>query len=233
MRCILHFKEHGDPARALAQELGSGCFPIGADLTCERDVEGLFEHAENAAGPIEILIANAGVWSPENVPLERMTLEQWNRTLASNLTSVFLCLREFFRGITRHGIPDPAAVLVGSTAAIFGEAGHADYAAAKAALVYGLARSSKNELARLAPRGRINVVCPGWTLTPMARSFAEDPAHPQGHANDPASQGRKTFRRRHGYTVLGFRSTFRTRDRPNPRGGRGDGRPCALHCGRS
>ncbi|HLN30784.1 MAG TPA: SDR family oxidoreductase [Gemmataceae bacterium] len=175
-RCILHFKEHGDPARALAQELGSGCFPIGADLTCERDVEGLFEHAENAAGPIEILIANAGVWSPEDVPLERMTLEQWNRTLASNLTSVFLCLREFFRGITRHGIPDPAAVLVGSTAAIFGEAGHADYAAAKAALVYGLARSSKNELARLAPRGRINVVCPGWTLTPMARSFAEDPA---------------------------------------------------------
>jgi NAD(P)-dependent dehydrogenase (short-subunit alcohol dehydrogenase family) len=84
-------------------------------------------------------------------------------------------MREFFRGIVRHRLTDPAAVLVGSTAGIFGEAGHADYAAAKAGLTYGLARTLKNEICRLAPRGRANVVCPGWTRTPMARRFADDP----------------------------------------------------------
>src|SRR5262245_13669096 len=104
-----------------------------------------------------------------------MALKQWNDTLAANLTSVFLCMREFFRGIVKHGLSDPAAVLIGSTAAIFGEAGHADYAAAKAGLTYGLARSLKNEISRLTPRGRVNVVCPGCTLTPMTHQFSSNP----------------------------------------------------------
>src|SRR5437763_1955861 len=60
-------------------------------------------------------------------------------------------------------------------AGIFGEAGHADYAAAKAGLIYGLARSLKNEICRLAPRGRVNVVAPGWTLTPLTTTFSSDP----------------------------------------------------------
>jgi 3-oxoacyl-[acyl-carrier protein] reductase len=173
-RCILHFHEHGDEARALARELGPGCVPLGADLTNEGAVQRLFSEAEAAAGPVDILVANAGLWPPDDVPLAHMSLEQWNRTLAVNLTSVFLCVREFFRGIVKHGLSDPAAVLVGSTAGLFGEAGHADYATAKAGLTYGLTRTLKNELCRLAPRGRINVVCPGWTFTPMAHTFADD-----------------------------------------------------------
>jgi 3-oxoacyl-[acyl-carrier protein] reductase len=148
---------------------------VQADLTSEGGVQQLFAEAERQVGPVEVLIANAGYWPPQDVPLQDMTLEQWNRTLAVDLTSVFLCMREFFRGIHQHGIVDPSAVLIGSTAAIFGEAGHADYAAAKAGLSYGLARTLKNEIARLTPRGRVNVVCPGWTLTPMADKFAADP----------------------------------------------------------
>src|SRR5262249_59591029 len=105
----------------------------------------------------------------EDGPRHQMTLKQWNDTVAVNLTSVFLCAREFFRGIARHRLADPAVVLMGSTAGVFGEAGHADYAAAKAGLTYGLARSLKNEICRLAPRGRVNVVCPGWTLTPLTQ----------------------------------------------------------------
>ena len=63
-------------------------------------------------------------------------------------------------------------VLVGSTAAVFGEAGHADYAASKQQSRHGLTRSLKNEIARLAPHtrndrgGRVNCVCPGWTVVP-------------------------------------------------------------------
>ena len=68
------------------------------------------------------------------------------------------------------------AVLIASTAAVFGEAGHADYASAKSAMAYGLTRSLKNEMARLAPHtskycgGRINCVCPGWTVVPRTAS---------------------------------------------------------------
>jgi len=175
-RVVAHFHEHGDAVRELAHDLGAACVPFGADLTLEAEVERLFAEIEAGLGPVEILIANAGFWPAEDVPLQQMTLKQWDRTLSVNLTSVFLCMREFFRGITRHQIADPAGVLIGSTAGIFGEAGHADYAAAKAGLIYGLARSLKNEICRLAPRGRVNVVCPGWTLTSPRQRVAHDPA---------------------------------------------------------
>ena len=59
---------------------------------------------------------------------------------------------------------------------MIGEAGHADYAAAKAALTYGFVQSLKNELCRLTPRGRINVICPGWTLTPRVATVTQDHA---------------------------------------------------------
>jgi 3-oxoacyl-[acyl-carrier protein] reductase len=178
-RVVAHFGEHGAHARALAAELGPSCVPLGADLTLEADVERLFAEIETGLGPVDTLIANAGRWPPDDVPLERMTLKQWNATLAVNLTSVFLCMREFFRGIARHGIAEPSAVLIGSTAGVFGEAGHADYAAAKAAVSNGLARTLKNEMCRLAPRGRVNVICPGWTLTPMTDRFSANPARVQ------------------------------------------------------
>lgn len=175
-RVVAHFNEHGDAVRGLAHDLGTACVPFGADLTLEADVERLFAEIEADLGPVEILIANAGFWPAEDVPLQQMTLKHWNSTLSVNLTSVFLCMREFFRGIARHQIADPAGVLIGSTAGIFGEAGHADYAAAKAGLIYGLVRSLKNEICRLAPRGRVNVVCPGWTLTSPIQRVAQDPA---------------------------------------------------------
>jgi 3-oxoacyl-[acyl-carrier protein] reductase len=58
-------------------------------------------------------------------------------------------------------------VLVGSTAGRFGEAGHADYAAAKSAIQVGLLLSLKNEIVRVALNGRVNAVAPGWTYSPM------------------------------------------------------------------
>jgi 3-oxoacyl-[acyl-carrier protein] reductase len=168
-RVVAHFSEHGERAERLAHELGASCVPLGADLTLEAEVERLFAEIEAGLGPVEVMVGAAGHWPDSDTPVEQMTLRQWNETLAVNLTSAFLCAREFFRGIRRHAVADPALVLVGSTAGIFGEAGHADYAAAKAGLLYGLTRSLKNEICRVAPRGRVNVVAPGWTLTPMTQ----------------------------------------------------------------
>ncbi len=174
-RVVGHFGTQADRAQALADECGPACLPLGADLTREAEVIRLFADIETRLGPVEVLVANAGRWPPDDTRLPDMTLAQWEATLATNLTSVFLCSREFCRGIRKHGLVEPAAVLIGSTAAIFGEAGHADYAAAKSGLTYGLAKSMKNEIARLAPRGRVNVVCPGWTFTPLTRRFTENP----------------------------------------------------------
>jgi 3-oxoacyl-[acyl-carrier protein] reductase len=175
-RVVAHFGEHGDRAEALAHELGAACVPFGADLTLEADVERLFAEIETGLGPVDVLVANAGHWPSDPVPLGAMTLKRWNETLTVNLTSVFLCAREFLRGAERHKLADPSAVLIGSTAAVFGEAGHSDYAAAKAGLTYGLARSLKNEICRIAPRGRVNVVCPGWTATPLRPDVRADGA---------------------------------------------------------
>lgn len=172
-RVVAHFSEHPRRAEQLAHELGASCVPFGADLTLEAEVERLFAEIEVGLGPVDVLVANAGYWPPESVPLHEMTLKRWNDTLAVNLTSVFLCLREFLRGVARTGLEDPAAVLVGSTAGLFGEAGHSDYAAAKAGLIHGLAKSMKNEICKVSRRGRVNVVCPGWTATSLRPGFGD------------------------------------------------------------
>ena len=81
------------------------------------------------------------------------------------------CAREFFRILERRKPQTASLVMIGSTAAVFGEENHADYAASKAAVTYGLAKSLKNEIVRIVPRGRVNAVCPGWTLTRMTEQW--------------------------------------------------------------
>lgn len=175
-RLILHYcHNHAGVLQAQDAIPGVDSVVVKADLTREEDVVGMFREAEAKLGPVEILIANAGIWEAKEAPIHEMELSQWNKTISTNLTSVFLCAREFFRGVIRHGFETPSAVLIGSTAGVYGEAGHADYAATKAALSYGFLLTLKNELARIAPRGRINAVNPGWTVTAMAESFMNQP----------------------------------------------------------
>ena len=159
---VVHYHLGRDRAEALATELGSAPI-LGADLTSEAEVDGLFAEA----GPLDVCAAVAGVWPREDVPVWELPLERWRETLDANLTASFLTARGFLRGVARQG--HGSLVLVGSTAGIFGEAGHADYAAAKSATVQGLLLSIKNEVVRVAPRARVNAVCPGWTYSPMTR----------------------------------------------------------------
>ena len=171
-RVLVHYNRGADRAKALGDELGGA--PVAqADLTREDDVERLFAQARAALGPIEVCAAVAGVYPSDDVPVRDLPLERFERTVAENLTATFLTARAFLRGLDAdsHG----ALVLVGSTAGRFGEAGHADYAAAKAAIQGGLLLSLKNEAARLGPRVRVNAVAPGWTISPMTRGLlAED-----------------------------------------------------------
>ncbi len=156
----------------MADELGG--MPVArADLTVESDVDRLFDEARDALGQVDVCIAVAGVYPAEDVPLWELSLERWNETIAGNLTATFLTARAFLREVERNG--HGSLVLIGSTAGIFGEAGHADYAAAKSGILGGLLLSLKNEVARIAPRARVNAVAPGWTISPMTRGLlAED-----------------------------------------------------------
>ena len=116
----------------------------------------------------------AGVWPSEDVPVWELPLERWELTLRQNLTSVFLTARGFLREVERNG--HGSLVLVGSTAGIVGEAGHADYAAAKSAVLGGLLLSLKNEIVRVAPAARVNAVAPGWTESAMTRGHVDPEA---------------------------------------------------------
>lgn len=162
---VAHYHRGRERAEAVARKIGGTT--LGADLTNERQVENLFA----AAGPLDVCAAVAGVWPSEDVPLWQLPLERWESTLRLNLTASFLTARGFLRNVEQSG--HGSLVFVGSTAGLFGEAGHADYASAKAALV-GLMLSVKNEVTRIAPRARVNAVFPGWTESPMTRGHLDE-----------------------------------------------------------
>jgi 3-oxoacyl-[acyl-carrier protein] reductase len=169
-RVALHYNRGRDRADALAGELGAPA--IGADLTDEAQVDALFAEARDALGTVDVCAAVAGVWPKPDEPVWELSLERWEETLRANLTATFLTARGFLREVARNG--HGSLVLVGSTAGRFGEAGHADYAAAKSAIQVGLLLSLKNEIVRIGARARVNAVAPGWTYSPMTRG-ALDP----------------------------------------------------------
>jgi 3-oxoacyl-[acyl-carrier protein] reductase len=171
-RLALHYHRGRDRAEALGRELPEAVL-LQADLRVEEEAERLFAEARAALGGLDVCAAVAGVWPAEDVPVWELPLARWEESLRANLTATFLTARGFLREVERTG--RGSLVLVGSTAGVFGEAGHADYAAAKSAAVRGLLLSLKNEIVRIAPQGRVNAVCPGWTVSPMTRSTLEDP----------------------------------------------------------
>ena len=156
---VVHY--HRGRGRA---EAAGGRAVVQADLTDEDAVARMFD----ACGPLDVCAAIAGVWPNEDVPVWELPLDRWRATLDANLTATFLTARGFLRQL---GDREGALVLCGSTAGIFGEAGHADYAAAKSALLCGLLLSLKNEVVRRNPGCRVNGVAPGWTESPMTRGF--------------------------------------------------------------
>jgi 3-oxoacyl-[acyl-carrier protein] reductase len=171
-RLFLHYNAGRERAQSVAQELG-GAPSFGADLTREHEVDALFARAVEELGGLDVCAAVAGSWPEEDVPVWRLSLARWEETIRGNLTVTFLTARAFLREVERNG--HGSLVLVGSTAGVFGEAGHADYAAAKSAVLHGLLLSLKNEIVRIAPLGRVNAVAPGWTESPMTRTTLTDP----------------------------------------------------------
>ncbi len=171
-KVAVHYHSSAEKAEALAEAVGGTA--VRADLTVEKDVDALVPAAVAGLGRLDVLVCNAGVWPKPDEAVWQMSLERWRRTLAENLDSVFLCCRAFLRHVATTGTGN--IVIISSTAGLFGEAGHSDYAAAKGALASGFLKSLKNEITRIAPLGRVNTVCPGWTAVDRHKDKLGNPA---------------------------------------------------------
>jgi 3-oxoacyl-[acyl-carrier protein] reductase len=170
-RVGVHYHTNQATAEALAADIGG--VALRADLTDEASADALVPTAVDALGGLDACVANAGTWNPEDVPIARMSLDRWRSTIDANLTATFLTARAYLRHVEATGAG--SLVLVASTSGLFGEAGHADYSAAKAGIAQGMLLSLKNEIVATAPLARVNVVAPGWTVSPMTeRELTED-----------------------------------------------------------
>jgi 3-oxoacyl-[acyl-carrier protein] reductase len=179
-RLVLHAHQSYEALRAHAGRRWSPerVFAVQADVSRPAEVDAAMEQGVAHFGRVDVCVVNAGIWPPEHETLAEISLERLRTTLEVNLFGAIWTCRAFLNALRRTGPrlggEGASITLIGSTAGRFGERGHADYSISKAGL-YGLVRSLKNEIVTLDPRGRINMVEPGWTVTPMAAQTLAEP----------------------------------------------------------
>jgi len=187
-RVAVAYVRDGAAAREAVADVeaaGSSAVALQADLAVEGEAERLVARAEDALGPLDVLVASHGIW--KRAPIDTMTPSEWDEMLRVNLGSVAALCAEAARRMLPRG--SGTIVLVTSTAGQRGEPFHAHYAAAKGAVI-ALTKSLGSELG---PRGlRVNCVAPGWVTTDMTREAIETTAAesvrraiPRGHPGTP------------------------------------------------
>lgn len=176
LACADWFLEHGDRV-AITSRTGKAEHEMAAgpdrflSLTCDMtepdQVERAFVAIEAAWGPVEVLVANAGV-TRDGLAL-RMSEEAWSEVIDTNLTAVFRVTKRSLAKMLR--LHRGRVILISSVAAFIGSAGQANYAASKAGLV-GMARALASEVASRTIT--VNVVAPGLVGTNMLSALGED-----------------------------------------------------------
>ena len=168
---VINYVSDEDKAEALAAEIrgnGSRALALRADVADESQVRDMFGRMIGELGTIDILVNNAGL--QQDAPFQDLTLAQWNKVLAVNLTGQFLCAREAVREFIRRGVrPEVSCsagkiLCVSSVHEVIPWAGHVNYAASKG----GVMLMMKSLAQEVAPyRIRVNSICPGAIRTPI------------------------------------------------------------------
>jgi glucose 1-dehydrogenase len=179
-------------AEEVVREIAAGggtAIAIQADVSREDEVERLVGQAVAAFGTLDILLANAGI--QQDAPIGEMTLEQWEKVLAVNLTGQFLCARAAIREFRRRG-PRPVSRALGkilcmsSVHEVIPWAGHVNYAASKGGVML-MMKSLAQEVAR--ERIRVVGIAPGAIRTAINRAAWETEASlqliPYGRIGEP------------------------------------------------
>jgi NAD(P)-dependent dehydrogenase (short-subunit alcohol dehydrogenase family) len=153
-----------------------------ADVADEASVAALYEAAEAARGPFDIVVANAGIAS--SAPAYRTTLEDWNRILNVNLTGAFLTVRPALKGMAERG--RGRIVFIASVAGLRGSAYVAPYVASKHGVV-GLMRALSAELLKTGVT--VNAICPGYVQTEMLEESIRRVMEKTGRGEEEARRG--------------------------------------------
>jgi NAD(P)-dependent dehydrogenase (short-subunit alcohol dehydrogenase family) len=160
----------GEETLRLLAELGSDALYLHCDVTDAAQVQALVDGAVQRHGRLDCAFNNAGIGG-SSAPLVDYDVTDFNLVIATNLTSVFLCMQSELRQMTRQGAG--AIVNAASVVGVIGYSHLAAYNAAKHGVI-GLTRTGAIECAS---KGiRVNAVCPGWTETPMVMDEGPAPA---------------------------------------------------------
>ena len=172
------FEKAKEEADSLMRELGEeNCLAVQAELSSAESGKRLVDAVIQRFGRLDTLVANHGIWPPNDAAIDQMTDGQWGRTIAINLDSVFGLIKHSVarmkgQNATEGAVPGGHIVIISSTAGQRGEAYHCDYAASKGAII-SMVKGLSTELA---PFGiHVNCVAPGWVSTDMAKPALEDP----------------------------------------------------------
>jgi len=163
------FLAQGDKVAVTSRSGGgpAGSLDLTCDITDPAQVDAAFTEAEAAHGPVEILVANAGITA--DTLLLRMSEDDWSSVLETNLTGSFRLAKRAAKGMLR--LRRGRLVFISSVVGLLGSAGQANYAASKAGLV-GMARSLARELGSRSITA--NVVAPGFVDTDMTAVLTDD-----------------------------------------------------------
>lgn len=172
-KVLFNYQRAENEAEKLANECGGAaqCVAVHADLSSSEASQQLINQAVEHFGKVDIVVGNHGIWPPTDVPIDTMSEEQWRRTIAINLDSIFGLVKYGVAHMKKRGAGGHV-VLISSTAGQRGEAFHCDYAASKGAVI-SMVKGLSTELARNGIY--VNCVAPGWVETDMAAPALHDP----------------------------------------------------------
>jgi len=163
------FVTQGDKVAVTSRngEAPEGALAVACELTDPDSVNAAFDEVEKAHGPVEVVVANAGI--TRDTLLLRMSEEDWDAVIATNLTGSFRVAKRAAKGMLR--LRRGRIIFVSSVVGMLGSPGQVNYAASKSGLV-GMARSLARELGS---RGiTSNVVAPGFIETDMTAVLPEE-----------------------------------------------------------